>query len=161
MNNEKKFYLTISGLKEIQDKYNKLKMLKAARAQQNFPLLESEEVNSEFIDFKEDNDVLEAEMLELENILKHAEVIKISFEKNRNTICLGSTVELEEISDQKRDKKSNLRFTIVGTFEADPFKGRISNESPLGKVLLGRKKGEEVDILGKKYKIKKIRYELV
>jgi len=161
-NNEKKFYLTINGLKEVQNKYNKLKMLKTVRAQQNFPVIESEAVNSEFIDFREDNDVLEAELLELENILKHAEIIKSSFKKDKDVVYLGSTVELEESNNREgKNKKNNLKFTIVGTFESDPFKGKISNESPLGQALLGRRKGEEVDVLGKRYRIKKIKYELI
>ena len=94
----------------------------------------------------------EGRILELEDLLKRSVVIKKRL--NSTTVAIGSSVEL----------KSGLKkmvFTIVGSEESDPAKGFISNESPLGQALLGKKTGDKVtvtNLLGKKidYKIVKI-----
>jgi transcription elongation factor GreA len=94
----------------------------------------------------------EGRILELEDLLKRAVVIKKRL--NSATVTIGSSVEL-------RSGLKKMTFTIVGSEESDPAKGFISNESPLGQALLGKKSGDEVvvtNLLGKRidYKIIKI-----
>jgi transcription elongation factor GreA len=72
----------------------------------------------------------------IEHILKHSKLIQ---HDESNIVSLGSTVHLE-LEDGKQ------HYTIVGSTEANPDEGRISNESPIGKALLGKKSGEEVEI---------------
>jgi len=94
----------------------------------------------------------EGRILELEDLIKRAAVIKKR--QNSTTVAIGSTVEVKQ-------GVKKMEFTIVGSEESDPGKGFISNESPLGQTLLGKKAGDQVfvtNLLGKKidYKIIKI-----
>lgn len=84
--------------------------------------------------------MIEGRIRELEQTLKHVEVIEESRTKvTAGTVKLGSTVTIEIDGDTET-------YTIVGTVEARPAEGRISNESPFGKALLGAKKGQKVTI---------------
>ena len=85
----------------------------------------------------------ENRILEIQDILKNAKVIRSG---NRSTIGLGSKVELK-LGDRK------LEYTVVGPTEANPLQGKISTESPIGKVIMGHKEGEELDFNGRKVKI--------
>jgi transcription elongation factor GreA len=119
--------------------------------------LESEDLNPEYLAFQEDLSFLENRSAELEEILKHVELIKAPPKEKQNTVYLGATVTLED--------KSGLinEFMIVGTLEANPSEGKISSESPVGKAILGKKIGDEVVITSPikvVYKIKKIKYQL-
>jgi transcription elongation factor GreA len=83
-------------------------------------------------------------------------LIKIPAKDKQKIISLGAKVKIEV--DGQRDE-----FTLVGTLEANPALGRISNESPVGKALLGHKVGEEVSVsspIKTTYKIKSIKYEI-
>ena len=93
--------------------------------------------NQEYISAKEAQAFNEGKILELEQLLREAQVI----EKNRkySSVQVGSTVEL-----QGNGKKQT--FAIVGSEEADPAQGKISNESPLGKAFLGHKVGETIEV---------------
>jgi len=105
---------------------------------------------------KEDLEILERKTEELENILKNYQIIKFPPKAKQNIVDLGAKVFLEDSSGQK------VKFQIVGTLEANPFLEKISNESPVGKALLGCKVGEKVDIdspVKLEYKILKITYE--
>ncbi len=154
---KEKVYLTKEKLKEIQEEYQKLKKLNHHKIQEEVPaFLHSEEVNPEYISFKEDIDFLKTRLIELENILENVEIIKEPSIKEQGKIALGATVQVE--IDGKLDE-----FMIVGTLEADPSVGKISNESPVGKALFGKKVGEIVLISSPikiSYKIKQIKYEL-
>lgn len=94
--------------------------------------------NSEYQEAKEQQMVNEAEIVELESFLAHAAVIKKP--SGISEINIGSVVTVSS-SPMGRE-----RYTIVGTQEADPASGRISNESPLACALLGRKLGEKVSV---------------
>lgn len=93
--------------------------------------------NQEYISAKEAQAFNEGKILELEQLLREAQVI----EKNRkySSVQVGATVEV-----QGNGKKQP--FVIVGSEEADPAQGKISNESPLGKAFLGHKVGESVEV---------------
>ncbi|MCD6402362.1 GreA/GreB family elongation factor [bacterium] len=155
MEEERKFYLTKKGLEQIKKELESLKKIKASKIKGETPqLLHSEDVNPEYLTFREDMNFLESRIAELENILKNAVLIKIPPKTKQNIVQLGATVTLEE-SGQINE------FMIVGTLEANPNEGKISASSPIGKALLGHKIGDEIIITSPirvVYKIKKIKY---
>ena len=155
MEERKKFYLTKKGLKAIKKEYKILKNLRLAKTKGEAPKIwESEDLNPEYLSFQEDLSFLETKVAELENILKNVELIKRPSKEKSKVIGLGATVVVEVEGDKDE-------FTIVGTLEANPSLGKISNESPVGKTLLGHKVGDEVIIsspIKVIYKIKKIKY---
>jgi transcription elongation factor GreA len=119
-------------------------------------ILESEDLNPEFVSFQEDVDFLRSRIDELRDIIDHHELIKIPSKDKKDMIGVGAKV-LVDINGQKDE------FVVVGTLEANPALGKISNESPVGKALLGHKIGDEVIIpapVEMRYKIKKVKYEL-
>jgi len=152
---EKKYYLTKEGLIKLKAEYQHLKKLKLLRTRGETPrFLHSEDLNPEYLSFYEDLNFIDTRLFELERIFRNSELIKIPPKEKQNEVNLGATV-LVEIDGQEDE------FTIVGSLEANPSLGKISNESPVGKMLLGRKVGEEVIIsspIKVTYKIKKIRY---
>jgi transcription elongation factor GreA len=94
--------------------------------------------NSEYDDAKNEQAMLEARIAQLEDKLRSATVVDAS-QLDSSEVQVGSRVEISE-----GGKKAT--YTIVGSTEADPRENRLSNESPVGKALIGRKKGDEVTI---------------
>ena len=154
----KKFYLTKEGLERMKKEYQDLKNLKLSKTKGEIPKIwHSEDLNPEYLSFQEDLNFLESRIAELEYILKNAELIKPPPKEKQNIINLGATVTVEV--DGQTDE-----FEIVGTLEANPAIGKISNESPVGRALLGHKVGDEVVIsspIQTTYKIKRIRYSTI
>lgn len=154
---EKKFYLTKEGLERIKKEYKTLRELKFAKIKGESPkVLHSEDLNPEYLSFQEDINFLELRIIELENIIKNAELIKLPRKEKQNIVDLGATI-LVEIDGQADE------FTLVGFLEANPSIGKISNESPVGSALLGRKVGDAVVVsspIQTTYKIKKVKYHL-
>lgn len=109
--------------------------------------------NSEYADAKDQQIFIEGRISELEHLLKNANIIDESH-NNCKVVNVGCSVNVE-LED------GEMNFTIVGSAEADPEKGWISNESPIGKALLGKKPGDEIEVTvpagNIKYKIKKIK----
>ena len=99
--------------------------------------------NEEYSSARAEQKMTENRILEIQDILKNAKVIKAS---KRSTVALGANVKLD-LGGRK------LEYTVVGATEADPTKGKISNESPIGKVIMGHKVGETLEFNGKKVKI--------
>ena len=95
--------------------------------------------NSEYDDAKNEQAWVESRILEINQILAHATIIDKP--KKNDKVCLGCKVELEDTSSGDIRK-----FQIVGSAEADPAQQKISNESPVGVAVLGRKKGETVSV---------------
>ena len=95
--------------------------------------------NAEYDEAKNEQARIEGEIVELEKKLRGATVIDEST-LDRSVVHIGAAVDLKDQAGKK------FQFTIVGSTEADPLKGRISNESPVGSVLLGHKKGDRVDV---------------
>lgn len=153
-----KFYLTKKGLEKIKKEYQELRRIKLAKTKGESPkILHSEDLNPEYLYFREDISFLETRIAELNHVLKNVELIKLPSKKNRDEVGLGSTVTLQESDGQINE------FMIVGTLEANPSEGKISSESPIGKMLLGHKKGDKVVVTSPikvVYKIKKIKYKL-
>ena len=92
--------------------------------------------NAEYDAARKEQGLVETRIAEIEEILQNAEIIQSS---DGSAVVLGSTVEL-----QSSDK--TVTYTVVGPVEADPLAGKISNESPIGKELMGKKVGDEVRI---------------
>ncbi len=105
--------------------------------------------NSEYTQAREDEEALERRIVKIKQILTEAEIIKDK-KRSKGMVEVGSTIKVQIGKDKKQ-------YTIVGSEEANVLKGLISNDSPLGKAFLGRKKGDEVEVKtpsGKrKYKI--------
>jgi transcription elongation factor GreA len=96
--------------------------------------------NSEYDDAKNEQAMLEARIASLEDKLRSATVIDAS-ELDSNVVRVGSLVSVKDEGTGK-----SLKYTIVGSTEADPTQNRLSNESPVGKALLGRKKNDSVKV---------------
>ncbi len=134
-------FLSKRKLKEIQKELEESKTVKRieiserlSRAKEMGDLSE----NAEYSEARDAQSLLERKIVELEQIVREAEILS-EHRQTDNIVVVGSTVTL------KSGKEENI-YTIVGTEEVDPEKGLISNESPLGKELLGRKKGDEITI---------------
>jgi transcription elongation factor GreA len=154
---EKKFYLTKEGLERIEKEYEALKELKLAKTKGESPkVMHSEDLNPEYLAFQEDIDFLELRIIELENIIKNSELIRLPRREKQNVVDLGAQVTVEV--DGQKDQ-----FTLVGSLEANPSVGKISDESPVGKALLGHKVGDAVVVsspIQTIYRIKKVKYHL-
>ncbi len=154
---EGKIYLTKEGLKRLEQEYRLLKKKKEIKTKDEAPTnVSSQGFDSEFSTFQEDLGLLEARAEELENIFKNYVSIVPPPKYNRKTIFIGATVTLE-VGGQIDE------FTIVGSLEANPTLGKISNESMVGKLLLGHKVGDQVKVESGRvviYRIQKIRYKL-
>lgn len=155
---EKKFYLTKEGLEKLKKEYKGLTELKHSKTKGESPkILLSEDLNQEYLSFQEDMSFLESRLTELDYVLKNTELIKTPVKSLQNTVGLGATVFVEV-------RGQNDEFTLVGSIEANPALGKISNESPVGKALLSHKVGDEVVVSSPVktiYKIKKIQYKSV
>ena len=155
MSLENKIYLTKEGLKRFEEEFNALKKAKTAKAKSGAtPSVPLQAVDSEYFTFQEDLDLLESRIAELENVLKNYALIPLPPKSKREIVLLGATVEVEV--DGQKDE-----FTIVGSLEANPMLGRISDESLVGRALLGRRKGDEAKVSSSiitVYKITKVTY---
>ncbi len=152
---DKKYYLTKEGLERIKNEYEELKKERRKRLKEEAPdAFHSEEVNPEYLSFQKEMSLLESKITKLEEVLHNGEIIKAP-QKNSKEVQLGAKVTVE--AGGKVDE-----FVLVGTMEADPSYGKISDESPVGRALIGKKEGEEVIVSSKVkivYKIKKVTYK--
>jgi len=144
-------------MKKLREKYEKLmERRKKLKKEDKVPkLLHSEDPNPEYLSFQEDLNFLEARISKVEKALANAELIEMPPEEEQNEVRVGATVKVEV-------EGSEDEFIIVGSAEADPTRGRISNECPVGQALLGSEVGDEVTVNSKvetEYKIKEINYE--
>lgn len=149
----KKYQLTQEGLAKIKKELADLIKARKAQTKGEIPeVLHSEELNPEYLDFREKIQFLEKRISKLEDVVKHSEIIRTP--KDKKKVQPGAKIIVE--TDGQEDE-----FMIVGPFEADPARGKISYESLVGNALLGHKQGEEVKISARievSYKIKEIEY---
>ena len=142
---QKKTYLTEEGYQELKER---LEYLINVRRPKNIKDLQEARAlgdlseNAEYHAAREEQSLLETEIKTIEIQLSNAEIIKVG---------LGSKVTIEYLDDDETDE-----YMIVGSREADPINSKISNESPIGKALIGKKVGEiaEVESPNGKYQIK-------
>jgi transcription elongation factor GreA len=137
---KKDFYLTADGITKLKDELDDLVNNQRPRIAQR--LKEAKEYgdlseNAQWDDAKDQQAFVEGRISEIETILKHATVIEQP--KDSKTVSLGSVVHVEV-------EEGVQHYTIVGSPEANPEEGKISNESPIGKALIGKKKGDEVEV---------------
>lgn len=141
MSEKKEIKLTANGYLEVENELNKLReedrpriiqAIKEARAQGDL----SE--NADYDAARNEQAQVEARIKELEYMIEHAIIIE---DAPKDVVGLGSTVEIEYVEDGDTDE-----YKIVGSMEADPFENKISDESPIGKALSGRKVGDVVKV---------------
>ncbi|MFA5954502.1 MAG: transcription elongation factor GreA [Patescibacteria group bacterium] len=96
--------------------------------------------NAEYAAAKEEQSFNEARILELQNLLKTAEIVTNTGSGKNSTVSVGGTVVVRDNGGKER------RFTIVGVNEANPKEGKVTNESPVGQALIGQKKGDTVQV---------------
>ena len=140
---EKKKLLTYAGLKKLEDELHDLKVnkrkevagkIKEAREQGDL----SE--NAEYDAAKDEQRDIEARIEEIEKILKNAEVV-VEDEVDVGKINVGCTVKVFDVEFEEE-----MEFKIVGSTEANSLQGKISNESPVGRALIGRRVGDKVSV---------------
>ena len=140
---QKKTILTYAGLKKLEDELHDLKVnkrreiagkIKEAREQGDL----SE--NAEYDAAKDEQRDIEARIEELEKILKNAEVV-VEEEADLDKVSIGCSVKILDCEFEEE-----LEYKIVGSTEANSLKGKISNESPVGKALLGKQVGDTVTV---------------
>lgn len=139
----KEVVLTYEGLKKLEDELEYLKSVKrrevAERIKHALSFGDISE-NSEYDEAKNEQAQVEGRIAQLESMLKRARVIdedEVSTEK----VSIGSRVRLYDIEFDEE-----VEYLIVGSTEADPAKNKISNESPVGKALIGKQKGDVVEV---------------
>ena len=135
---KKLFHLTQAGIDELSAELTalKAKRIETAEAIKTARELGDLAENAEYQSARAEQEKTDARIAEIEHILANVEVIKGGKGK---AVTLGSTVTL-------KDGKKDLVLQVVGTIEADPLARKISDESPIGKALLGKKEGEAVEI---------------
>ncbi len=134
--------LTIEALKQLESELEDLKVNGRKEAAEKIKIAKSYgdlSENSEYDEAMNDQAKLEARISEIENIIKHAKVLDVESLGTEN-VHIGSTVKITD------KKKKSYTYTIVGFAQADPAVGKISDESPVGKALIGHKVGEKVTV---------------
>lgn len=141
---EKEVVLTVAGLRKLEAELDYLKRVKrrqvAERIKQAIEFGDITE-NSEYDDAKNEQAFVEGKIARLENILRNARIISDE-DVDTDVVRLGSKVILEDY-----EEKDRIEYTIVGPHEADPIEQKISDESPVGKALLGHKVGDMIDVV--------------
>ncbi|TMJ07687.1 MAG: transcription elongation factor GreA [Bacillati bacterium ANGP1] len=139
---EKETLLTPDGLRKLEEELEFLKTVKrkevAERIKQAKEFGDLAE-NSEYEDAKNEQAFMEGRILTVEAMLRNAKVID-NHDVRSDVVTVGATVRLEDEAGEE------LNYTIVGSPEADPRHDRISNESPVGRALLGKRKGQTVTV---------------
>jgi|SRR3989339_1255708 len=140
----KEVVLTYEGLKKLEDELEQLKGAKrreiAERIKQALSFGDISE-NSEYDEAKNEQAHLEGRIVQLEVMLKHAKVIDED-DIRTDSVSIGCKVVVLDV-----EYNEETEYHIVGSTEADPSNFKISNESPVGYALLGKKKGEEFEVL--------------
>jgi len=139
---EKETILTPEGLRKLEEELEFLKSVKrkevAERIKQSKDFGDLTE-NSEYEDAKNEQAFVEGRILTIEGMLRNVKVID-NHDIRADVVSIGSTVRVTDESGEE------LTYTIVGSAEADPLHDRISNESPVGRALLGKRKGQTVTV---------------
>lgn len=140
---EKKNILTYAGLKQYEDELQNLKVVKRKEVAQKIKEAREQgdlSENAEYDAAKDEQRDIELRIEELEKLLKNAEVV-VEDEIDLDKINVGCKVKVFEI-----DFDEEMEFKIVGSTEANSLQNKISNESPVGKALIGKRVGDTVDV---------------
>lgn len=139
----KEVIMTIEGLKKIEDELEYLKTVRRKEVAEKIKAaLAFGDIseNSEYDEAKNDQADLEKRIMKLEGLLSNAKIIDES-EIKTDEVSVGSIVTLKDIEFDEL-----VEYAIVGATEADPYENKISNESPVGKALLGKKVGAVIEV---------------
>ena len=138
---EKTYPMTQEGLDKLKDELENLKLVKRPEVIDRIKVARSYgdlSENSEYEAAKDEQAFIEGRISTVETMIRYAEIVdnaKIA----KDEVALGKKVTFVEVGDTEEES-----YQIVGTAEADPFSGKISNESPIGLALMGKKEGEKV-----------------
>lgn len=160
---EKKNLLTREGLKKYEEELQYLKSVKMKEISQKIKEAKEQgdlSENAEYDAAKDEQGRVDARIKELEKLLKNAEVVDVEQTDGKIAkVSFGCTVKLLD-----KELKEEMEYTIKGSSEADSLNGSISNESPLGKALIGAKKGDTIEVEAPigvvKYKILDVRVDV-
>lgn len=143
MDQNSELLLTRDGLEKLENELNHLRTVKrkeiAARIKEAISYGDITD-NSEYEDAKNEQAFIEGRIITLEKMLRRARILEKG-EEGALHVTLGSTVKLKDL-----DQGHTHEYTIVSTAEADPSELKISNESPVGKALIGLAVGEQVSV---------------
>jgi transcription elongation factor GreA len=140
---DKEVLLTPDGLKRLEEELENLKSVKRREVAERIKVAIGYgdiSENSEYEDAKNEQAFIEGRVITLEKMLRNARIIN-NDEIDLETVSIGSKVIVEDI-----EFGDTMEYSIVGTAESDPLNNKISNESPVGKAIIGKKKGTTVEV---------------
>jgi transcription elongation factor GreA len=140
---EKVFPMTQAGKEKLEQELEQLKTVKRKEVVERIKIARSFgdlSENSEYDSAKEEQAFVEGRITTLENMIRNAKIIQED-EMQSDAVSLGRSVTFVELPDGEEET-----YTIVGSAEADPFEGKISNDSPIARSLMGKKVGEQVTV---------------
>lgn len=140
---DKEIILTQDGLTKLEDELENLKSVKRREVAERIKVAIGYgdiSENSEYEDAKNEQAFIEGRVITLEKMLRNARIIN-NDDINIDTVSIGSIVTVEDM-----EFGDTMEYAIVGTAESDPLKNKISNESPVGKAILGKNKGTVVEV---------------
>lgn len=135
--------MTQAGKEKLEQELENLKTVKRKEVVERIKIARSFgdlSENSEYDAAKDEQAFVEGRITTLENMIRNAKIISED-ELSKDAVSLGSSVTFVELPDGDEET-----YTIVGSAEADPFEGKISNDSPIARSMLGRKVGDEVTV---------------
>lgn len=144
MSEVKKYVMTYEGVKKLEEELEYLKSVKRKDITEKIKVALGYgdlSENSEYDEAKNEQAFTEGRILQLENTLKNASVVDES-EITTDVVSIGSVVKVKDY-----DFDEEVEYTIVGSAEANPMEFKISNESPVGSGLLGKAKGEIIEVV--------------
>jgi transcription elongation factor GreA len=140
---EKEVILTPEGLRKLEDELEHLKSVKRREVAERIKVAIGYgdiSENSEYEDAKNEQAFIEGRIITLEKLLRNARIIN-NDDVDTNTVSVGSIVTLKDL-----EFGDLVEYNIVGTAESDPLMNKISNESPVGRAILGKQRGANVDV---------------
>lgn len=143
MAEEKTFPMTLEGKKKLEDELEEYRLKRRPEVIKRIKIARSYgdlSENSEYESAKDEQAMVESRIAQIENMLQYAEIID-NEDIDKDEVSMGRTITIQELPDEEPEE-----YQIVGESESDPFNGKISNESPMAKGLLGHKVGEVVDV---------------
>lgn len=143
MAEEKTFPMTLEGKQKLEDELEEYKMKRRPEVIKRIKIARSYgdlSENSEYESAKDEQAMVESRIAQIENMLQYAEIID-NEDVDKDEVSMGRSVTFKELPNEEPET-----YSIVGESESDPLSGKISNESPMAKGLLGHKIGEEVEI---------------
>lgn len=140
---EKTFPMTKEGLEKLEQELDNLKLVKRPEVIERIKIARSYgdlSENSEYEAAKDEQAFIEGRISTVETMIRYAEIVD-NANIDKNEVALGKVVVFQEVGGDEEEE-----YEIVGTAEADPFSGKISNESPIAQALIGHKVGDVVKI---------------